>query len=64
MKVLVIPGLAIIGIVTIECVALMNNINGLVLASSLALVSGIGGFTARDVRDHIKRGINKDDGIK
>lgn len=43
-KALYFPTLAVVAIVIMECVALMNGIDGKVLTGSVAVVSGIAGW--------------------
>jgi len=46
-KNVIVPLCAIAGIVIIECVALMNGINGRCMTAAIAGLAGIGGFTVR-----------------
>lgn len=45
---------AIVGIVVIECVAMMNGINGTVMSLSIAAIAGLGGFELQKVLPKIK----------
>ena len=47
--------IGIVGIITMEVVALMNGINGVSLSLSIAAISGLCGYTLRDIV--LKRGI-------
>jgi len=46
-KNVIVPLCAIAGIVIIECIALMNGINGRCMTAAIAGLAGIGGFTVR-----------------
>lgn len=35
---------AIAGVVALACVAIMHGLNGVVIATSMAIVAGLGGF--------------------
>ncbi len=41
---------AIAGLVTMECVALLSGIDGHLLALAMAIVGGIAGYTLKTVR--------------
>ena len=43
--------LAIICITALEIVALANSVNGALLAGSIAIIAGLGGWTAKKVKD-------------
>lgn len=38
--------IAILCITALEIIALANNVNGAILAGSVAIIAGLGGFTA------------------
>ena len=47
------PIIAIAAIVALECVALSKGINGVMLAGSIAIIAGLGGYTAKTMKDKI-----------
>lgn len=49
------PIIAILAIVLLELVAISKGMNGVMLAGSVALIAGIGGFTTKTVKDKIKK---------
>jgi len=56
MKSLVIPVVAILAIVVLECVAISKGMNGVMLAGSIGLIAGIAGYTGKAVKDKVKTG--------
>ena len=43
----------IAGIVIIECVALANGIDGMILGATIAILGGIGGYQAKKIKEGI-----------
>ena len=52
------PIIAIVAIVLLEVVALLQGINGVMLAGSIAIIAGLGGYTAKTVKDKVKQDKN------
>ena len=55
MKLIIVPVVAVLGIVTIEVFALYMGINGGVMSISVAAIAGIGGYTVKGYRDRAKK---------
>ena len=49
---------AVAGIVIIECVALSQGIDGAILMGSFAVIGGMAGYSAKEVIDRYKDGLN------
>ncbi|MBA7554471.1 hypothetical protein ES705_47092 [subsurface metagenome] len=45
------PIIAILAIAALEIVAMTQGINGVLLAGSVAVIAGLGGWTAKKVKD-------------
>jgi len=56
MKMLIVPIVVILAIVALEIVAICNSIDGVLLAGSIAVIAGLGGYTGKAVKDKIKKG--------
>jgi len=54
MKTVIVSCIAIVGIIIIECVALSNKINGVMLMSSLSIIAGLGGYYVKETQEAIK----------
>jgi len=50
------PTIAIIGVVSLETVALNNGIDGAILAGALAIIGGLGGYQVKKIRDRLTNG--------
>ena len=63
MKSFVITGMAIVGIIILEVVALLHGINGTMFALAVAAISGLGGYEIRHGQEKVRRRRNnpKDD---
>lgn len=55
MKTLITPIVAIVAVVILELVALSQGINGVMLAGSIAVISGLGGYTVKAAKDKISK---------
>ncbi len=52
---ILIPIIAILAITGLEVLAILQGIDGVLLAGSIAVIAGLGGFTAKSVKDRVKR---------
>lgn len=48
--------IAIIGVVAIACAAIIHGFNGVIIASSMAIVAGLGGYELRVAKEKKKNG--------
>ena len=46
------PLIAIVGIVLLECLALLKGINGMALSGSVAAIGAIAGYLGKGIRDN------------
>jgi len=49
------PIVSIIAIVALELVAVCKSLNGVMLAGSIALIAGLGGYTAKSFKDKVSK---------
>ena len=52
---LITPVIAILSIIALEFYALSQGINGVMLAGSIAVISGLGGYTVKSAKDKITK---------
>lgn len=50
------PIIAILSIVALEMYALSQGINGVLLAGSIAVIAGLGGYTTKTLKDKVIKG--------
>lgn len=55
MKLIIVPIVAILAIVGLEAYALYLGIDGTLLAGSMVIVGGLGGYEAKILRDKVKK---------
>lgn len=52
---IIVPIVAIVGIIGLEAYALYLGINGTILAGCMVIVGGLGGYEAKILRDKFKK---------
>ena len=55
MKLIIVPIVAILAIVGLECYALSKGVNGAMLGWATALIAGLGGYEVKALREKYKK---------